>query len=94
MTNEKDKILIEKFFGKVNSFLELFNNATDKWKVLPECNTYISELYKIGREISIKDEKINKNFEDMILDLESMIAMQRNDEGFSERYKDFISKFN
>lgn len=90
MTNENDKILIKKFFEKVNVFLELFNNAEDKWKVLPECNTYISELYKIVKEISLGD----KNFEDMILDLESMIAMQKNDEEFLERYKDFISKVN
>ncbi len=87
MINEIDKNLVAEFFKKVNLFLELFNNAPEKWKVLPECNDYINDLYDIAKRISSEDE----NFENIILDLESMVAMQRNDDSLFERYREFIA---
>ncbi len=88
MVSEEDKILLKQFFWKVKLCLDLFNNADEKWKVLPECNDYIADLYEIARKLSFEDE----TFEKIILDLESMIAMQRNDDSLFERYREFITR--
>jgi hypothetical protein len=87
--DNKDKALIFEFFYLVLCAWTLYTNEVDKWKALPEFNTYMKRLLEIKSNLKIE----NENFEKMFLDLRTTADMSSNDNDFLVRYKDFILSF-